>query len=147
MLATILGFITGLAGPIAQTIGKITDLKLAQVQAASDSEKARINLEIQESQDRKAALIAEAGTRLGSTIHALLRLGFAIGPLAVLNKIFLWDKVVGSFVGCSGNMTEGMWDKCKIYVTDSLDIYLWGVITAIVAFYFVYDMTAGRRRS
>lgn len=146
MLGTILGFVTGLAGPISTITSKITDLKLAQVQAASNIEKAQIDQQIQESQDRKAVLLAEAGHRLSATLNAGVRMLLTLGPAAVLLKIFLWDKVVGSFAGCSGNMTPEMWEGCKTYVSDALDPNLWMVVMAVISFYFVYDIAARLKR-
>ena len=146
MLGTILGFITGLAGPISEITGKIVDLKRSRVEAESNIEKAEIDRAIQESQDRKAVLLAEAGHRLAASLNATMRMTLALGPAAVLLKIFLWDKVIGSFAGCSGNMTEGMWEKCKIYVTDALDPNLWQVVMAVIGFYFLYDIVARFRK-
>jgi len=144
MLSLILGFITGLAGPISQTIAKITDLKIAQVNADSDKERAAIDAAIQEAHDRKAVLIAEAGSRLAGGLNATMRFGIAFGPFAVLNKIFVWDKVVGSFSGCAGPTAKKI--GCETFTTDPLSPELWAVITAVIAFYFAYDMVARYRK-
>lgn len=143
MLMTILGFITGLAGPIRDIAGKIADLKIEQTKAETDQNKVKVQAEISELQARQAVLVAEAGSRLAAGINAFTRLFITIGPAAFIAKIFLWDKVIGAFVGCSG---PGQKTGCGTFVTDPLDTNLWGVVTAIIAFYFVYDLAARFRR-
>jgi hypothetical protein len=134
MFLTILGFITGLAGPIRDIAGKIADLKIAQVQASTDQDRVRVQAEIDEARARQAVLTAEAGSRL----NAIIRGGLAFGPCVYLLKVFVWDKVLGSFLGHAkgGSM----------FVTDPLDNNLWKVVVAVIAFYFVYDMAARFRR-
>lgn len=139
MLALILGFITGLAGPITSTINKLTDLKIIKAQTESDVRRKEIDREIEATEDRKAVLVAEAGQRLAGGLNAIMRTAIAIGPASVLLKIFFWDKVIGSFAGCAGTLGEQ--DHCITYTTDKLDSNLWAVITAVVAFYFLYDIS------
>ena len=131
-MLSILGLITGLAGPIRDIASKIADLKIAQVQASTDQEKARIQGEIEEARGRQAVLSAEAGSR----INAIIRGAIAFGPMIYLTKIFVWDKVIGSFVGYTKNAFQ----------TDPLDDNLWKVVVAVIAFYFVYDIAARFRR-
>lgn len=140
MLSIILGFITGLAGPIASVVGKISDLQIAKVNAASNVEKAHIDAQIEEAHDRKAILIAEAGNRIACLINSVTRLVLTVGPASVLLKIFLWDKVVGSFYGCAGRAGNAI--KCATFNTDPLDTNLWYVILAVIAFYFSYDIAS-----
>lgn len=137
MLAMILGLITGLAGPISSVIAKISDLKIAQVQASTDVEKIHIGAQIDEAHDRMAVLTAEAGSRINAIIRGLL----ALGPMIFLWKIFVWDKVIGSFMGHSCFKGE-----CSVFNTDSLDSNLWMVVTAVLGFYFIYDMAASWRK-
>lgn len=143
MLALILGFITGLAGPISNVVSKITDLKQAQVQASTDQEKMKIDAEIAEAHDRKAALIAEAGQRVAGIMNASVRMVLTIGPAALLVKLMLWDKVIGSFYGCTQTI---MPTGCHVFKTDPLDTNQWAVITAVIGFYFLYNMAARFRR-
>lgn len=145
MLALILGFITGLAGPIAAIAGKITDLKLAQTEARTNIERAKIDADIEAAHDRKAVLVAEAGQRIASTLNASMRFCLALGPMLILLKFYAWDKVVGSFSGCAGR--DASFDvACKTFRTDPLDANQWAVITAVIAFYFLYDLTARFKR-
>lgn len=144
MLSVMLGLITGLAGPIANVVAKITDLKAAQVKAEGDKEKQKIDQQILEAEGRKAVLVAEAGNRIAGTINASMRFALAVGPAAILLKFFLYDKVIGSFAGCAGEAGRAL--ECATFRTDSLDVYQWSVVTAVIAFYFVYDMTARSRK-
>ena len=125
-MLTILGLITGLAGPLATLAGQITSLEQAKVAAQSDQERARIDAALQEAHDRRAVLVAEAGSRLNAIMRGLL----AAGPTVYLMKIFIFDKVLGSFLG----------QTKSVFVTDPLDDNLCKVTLAVVAFYFVYDM-------
>lgn len=133
----IIGIITGLAGPIANVIAKISDLKIAQVQASTDQEKMKIDAQINEAHDRMMVLQAEAGSRLNAIIRGLL----AVGPMIFLWKIFVWDKVIGSFMGHSCFHGE-----CSVFNTDALDSNLWAVVTVVLSFYFLYDMAASWRK-
>lgn len=140
---SILGFITGLAGPLANIANKIIDLQTLKAQTASNEELARINRDLEEAHDRRAVLIAEAGNRVAGVINSSVRLVLTLGPAAVLLKLLLWDKVIGSLNGCVGE--AGNAARCLIYNTDKLDPYQWGVITAVIAFYFAYDMAKSRK--
>lgn len=136
-LTGIIALITGLAGPLAQAFNKIEDLKIAKVTAATDQERLHIDGQIAEAHDRAQVLVAEAGSRL----NAIIRGALAFGPMAYLNKVFVWDKVVGSFMGHSCFK-----DVCSIFTTDTLDANLWTVVTVVLSFYFVYDIAASWRK-
>lgn len=137
MLSLILGFITGLAGPISQTVNNITELKKIRAQTESDIRRKEIDQQISENQDKKAILLAEAGRRVAGTLNAVLRTIAASGPIAYVTKIFFWDKTVGAFVGCTRNNIEEALVDCTTFTTDPLDPYLWGVVTVVLGFYFL----------
>lgn len=120
---TILGALTGLAGPLAQVAKQIAALQTAKINAAADEERAKIDASLQEAHDRRAVLIAEAGSRLNAIMRGLL----AMPTVILLWKIEIWDKAFGS-------LTHGH--------TDSLGPDLWWVVTAVIAFYFGYDIAA-----
>ena len=144
MLLSILGFVTGLAGPIAEVAGKVADLKKARVVAESDEDRAKIDAQIRENEDRKAVLVAEAGNRVAGAINAGIRAFIAIGPAAYVFKYYFWDKVVGAFVGCANLKVPKA--GCETFATDGLSTEMAAVMTAVIAFYFLYDMTARSRR-
>ncbi|MCA1400041.1 3TM-type holin [Bradyrhizobium sp. BRP56] len=126
-MLSILGIITGLAGPIATIAGKIADSKIALAKAQTDDERNKINGEIEELNARKSVLIAEAGSRLNAIIRGLM----ATPVVILLWKLLVYDKALGQW-------TDGH--------TDPLGADLWKIITAVIAFYFLYDITARFKR-
>lgn len=131
---SIIGLLTGLAGPLANAFSQVEALQAAKLKASTDSEKQQLDAQLGEAHGRVMVLQSEAGSR----INAIIRGGFAFGPMVYLNKNFIWDKVIGSFLGYS--KSGSMFD------TDGLDVNLWQVVTAILAFYFVYDLAASWRK-
>lgn len=144
LFTTILGVITGLAGPISSIVGKIEDRKIALAKAESDTERNKILGEIEELHGRQSVLVAEAGSRIAGAINAIMRAYIAIGPASYIAKYYFWDKVIGSFVGCAG--PHAPVKGCEIFTTDGLTPSMAGVMTAVVAFYFLYNWTAQFRR-
>lgn len=138
LIPTILTFLTGLSSTAGKISGDIKDLEIAKAQAASNKEKALIDAQIEEAHDRKDAVVAEAGNRLNTIFRGCLALPAAI----IIYKLLIWDKVIGSLVGCSGVLGKDL--SCSIFRTDALDAYQWGFLTAVTAFYFLYDM--GKRK-
>jgi len=67
-------------------------------------------------------MIAEAGRPW----NGLLRAFIAIGPAAFVFKVFMWDKVLGSW-------THGS--------TDALDANLWLVVQTVLGFYFLSEIS------
>lgn len=132
----IIALITGLAGPISQAVASINNLQMAKLQASTNEDHMRIDAQIAEAHDRLMVLQAEAGSRINAIIRGLL----AFGPMVYLNKVFVFDKVVGSLLGhgCNGG---------DIFCTDPLDPNLWTVVTVVLSFYFVYDIAATWRKA
>ena len=146
MIGLIIGAITGLAGPISEAIRSVNDLKTKRLTVESDKERALIDAELREAEGRKAVLVAEAGNRIAGAINAAMRAALAIGPIAYVLKYYLWDKVVGSFAGCA-NLPKGKQpDHCSTFVTDGLNPEMAAVLTAVIAFYLLYDLTARFRK-
>lgn len=138
LVPTILTFLTGLSGTVGKVSDNIKDLQIARENTKSNKEKALIDAQIAEAHDRKDVIVAEAGSRINSILRGML----AIPPALILYKLLAFDKVIGSLAGCSG--AGGQAVGCNIFRTDPLDGYQWGVITAVIAFYFLYDM--GKRK-
>jgi len=133
-----------LGGPINNVIKNIRYLGVTELITKSSMEKARIKQEIAEAENRKAILIAEAGDRIALMLTATMRTFIAIGPAAFIFKIFMWDKVIGSIVGCTGDTQ--LKPECQVYITDPLDSNLWWVVIAVISFYLAYDIAARIRR-
>ena len=132
MLLSILGWVTGLAGPISQITNKILDLQKQKLDADTNVVKAKIDQEIELAHDRRQVLVAEAGSR----VNAYVRMLIALGPAAYTFKLFFWDKTIGPFFGCVGKNTP---DYCSIFRTDDINPWMAGTATAVIAFYFLYS--------
>lgn len=109
-----------LIDPVSRIVGKIADAKTAAANATTDQEKIAADERVKTLEARRDVLVAESGNRA----NAWMRLFIAAGPALYLNKIFIWDKVLGP-------ITQGR--------TDPLDENLWKVIAAVIGFYFLYE--------
>lgn len=127
-----IGFLLSLVNPISSIVGKIADAKVAMANAETDKDRIAADERVKTLEARRDVLVAEAG----SGINTFMRGGLAFGPMCYLLKIFLFDKVLGSFLGKTRD----------IFTTDPLDENLWKVVVAVVGFYFLYDMAARWRR-
>jgi hypothetical protein len=127
MLFTILGALTGLAGPLATIAGKILDTKAALAKAQSDDERNKLQVEMEQLNAQKSVLIAEAGSRLNAIMRGLM----AFPVVVLLWKLLIYDKAFGQW-------TMGH--------TDPLGDDLWKVVAAVIAFYFLYDIMARFKR-
>lgn len=126
-MLTILGFLTGLAGPISAIVGKLADTKMALAKAQTDDERNKLNAAIEEMHAQQTVLVAEAGSRL----NAIMR-GLTAAPVTILLwKLLVYDKALGQWTG--GH-------------TDALGPDLWKIIAAVVGFYFIYDIAARFRK-
>jgi hypothetical protein len=124
---SMIGLLLGLIDPISRIAGKIADAKTAQANAQTDREKIAADERVKALEARKSVMMAEAGGR----VNQFMRAAMALGPMLYLNKIFIWDKVLGGLTGGR---------------TDPIDANLWNVIIAVVGFYFLYDIAARLRR-
>lgn len=134
------GLISGAFGTINGITKALTDARIAQINAVTQQEKITADERVMTLQARRDVMIAEAGS--GSRLNLIIRSVLAIGPASVILKLFLWDKVIGSLVGCS----QAPKGTCGIFTTDTLDANMWTVITVVLGFYFVSEVTIGVTR-
>lgn len=120
MLSFLLGLIPGAFTTINGITNAISNAKIASINATTEQDKIAAESTVETLQARRDVMVAEAGTKT----NGIMRFWIAIGPAFLLTKVFIWDKALGDYTG--GH-------------TDSLDANLWGVITAVVGFYFLYD--------
>jgi hypothetical protein len=137
LIPTVLTFLTGLSGTVGKVSDNIKELEIAKESTKSNKEKAIIDAQIQEAHDRKDVLVAEAGSRINAVIRACI----AIGPGMYVFKYYAIDKVIGSIIGCRG---DDMATYCSRFATDGLNAQMAVVLTAVIAFYFLYDL--GKRK-
>jgi hypothetical protein len=114
------GALLGLVDPISRIVGKIADAKLEANKALTDRERIAADERVKALEAKRDVLVAESA----SPWNARMRLFIAFGPALYLNKIFIWDKVLGPITGGR---------------TDALDENLWKVIAAVIGFYFLYE--------
>lgn len=143
-IGAIISLVTGL-GPTVSAIGKqIVGYKIAKDNTESVREKNKIDQQISEAHDRRDIVVAEAGNRVAVVLKGIMRAAIAAGPVSYLLKISLYDKVIGSFYGCTGRIVA---NYCDTFRTDAVDTHIWVIFGGIVAFYFAYDMYSISRKS
>lgn len=128
-----------LLGLVPQILGlgsSLVDLFKQKEKAKSDKEIKEIDAQIEQVRDKRAVLVAEAGNAVSATINSAIRGVMALSAAGLLAKLWLWDKVGGSFAGCT---FKPMPDYCHIFRTDDLNEWQIGALTAIVCFYFVSE--------
>ena len=116
-----LSLIPGLFTTINGITTAISNERLKLIDAKTDQQRIAAQEKINSLQGKRDVLIAESGS---SKINAFMRACLAAPVAIVLGKIYVWDKALGE-------LTRGH--------TDPLDANLWAVITATIAFYFLYE--------
>jgi hypothetical protein len=119
LLTALPSFITGLFGTINGITNAITNEKIAAITATTQEAQIGANERVATLQQQRDVLIADAAH---SNLDLYLRSFIAFGPGCYILKIFLWDKVLGSWTNGS---------------TDPLDVNLWQVVMVILGFYFL----------
>jgi len=131
MFFSLLGLLTGLGGAISSVTSAISNVQIAKINADTDEKRAELQRDEDALHDRRAVLVAEAGSR----INAVARFLLALGPILYVLKYYAWDKVVGSFLGCAGPGAP----VCRVFMTDGLSTQMTVVMTAVLGFYFLYS--------
>lgn len=136
-LIRFLPFLGGLSGTIEKITSKIVDLKVAQVQATTDQEKIHTEEQIKVLEAQRDIFLRQNDRE--AHITSMTRVGLTLPIAFIVWKLLLWDKGIGSLMGCSGN-TEGRLE-CLRYTTDKLDPNLWWVIYVVLTFWFVQSLS------
>lgn len=142
MLSWIIGLIPGLFGTVNNITNAIANAKIAAINAKTEEERIQANENVTTLQMRRDVLMAEAGSFMNRFIRGLL----ALGPTVYLGKIYIWDKVIGSYMGCGMTSPTHTFPICQSFNTDPLSDQLWYVVTATIAFYFLYEGAKVLRR-
>jgi uncharacterized protein involved in type VI secretion and phage assembly len=120
-----IALVLALINPLANIASEIAKYKTMALSAETDQARIEAEERVKSLEARRDVLIAEGSL---SRLNVFMRFALALGPMVYLNKIYLWDKVLG-------------WGR-----TDPLDDNLWSVVIAVVSFYFLYDIAARLRR-
>jgi hypothetical protein len=128
MWMTIISF---LGGPVISGLIKSYQAKLA---AGNTSEKIAAELAATEIATQQAEIQAQINLKIAEIGHPWEpeKLAFYV-TLVFYAKILLWDKVIGSFVGCAGHTAPG---TCVSFQTDPVEgaAAIWAGL--IMSFYF-----------
>lgn len=126
------GLISGLFGTINGITKALSDAKIAAIKANTEEEKIAAQERVNTLQARRDVLIAEAGV---SKANIFVRSIFAVPVIIVIWKLLVWDKVIGSLVGCS----QAPRGTCGIFTTDPYDDNQWKIVMIVIGFYFLYE--------
>lgn len=121
------GFLTAIlpfVDPIARITDKIVDLRAKRLNAETEQKKIQADEDVAVLQARRDVLISESGSK----INALIRIAFAFPCAVYINKLIIWDKVLG-------------WGS-----TDNLSDNLWWIVMVVIGFYFVERITRIAKR-
>jgi len=122
-----MGFISiflGLVDPISKITNKIIDLRIQQANATTQQQKIAADEEVSKLQMQRDVLVAESGSK----INAIIRILFAFPCAVYINKLIIYDKVLG-------------WGN-----TDDLSSNLWWLLMTVVGFYFVQSIASILKR-
>lgn len=117
MWSTLIGLIPSVFTAINGITAEISNAKIAAINAMTEQERISAQERVSTLQAQRDVLIADASH---SNIDMWMRTAIAFGPMLVLNKIFVYDKVMGL-----GTTEIGNGD------------YIWNVIMVVLGFYFV----------
>ena len=118
--------INALTGGVAKELAAaFTARETAKTDAARIAADERIN----RLQNIRDIQIAEAPSR----INSIMRFFIALGPALYLFKIYVFDKVVCQIFGWTSS-------ACR---TDDLTTQQWTVVSAVIGFYFLYELGMG----
>lgn len=129
-----LSLIPGLFNTINGITQAISNERLKLIDAKTDQQRIAAQERINSLEAKRSVLVAESGS---SRVNAFMRASIGASVAVVVAKLLVWDKVVGSFSGCSGPMGSAL--ECTTFRTDAIDPNQWSIITAAIGFYFLYE--------
>ncbi len=138
----------GIFGPIGdlisiipnafRTVDNITNAianeRIAVLNAKTEEERIHAEERLKALQSRQS--LQEAESKVSNT-NIWVRAVAASPVIVIVWKLMVWDKVIGSFVGCS----QAPKGTCQIFTTDPLDDNQWKIIGVVYGFYFLYELT------
>lgn len=134
MISFLLGLMPGAFSTINGITNTISNERIRKIDADTDQQRIQADERIKSLEAKRSVLVAEAGA---SRTNAFMRAAIAACIVVVLAKLYMWDKVIGSFSGCAGPLGGAL--ECATFRTDPLDSNQWAIITAVVGFYFLYE--------
>jgi hypothetical protein len=136
MLSLLGLLIPGLLSTINGITNAIANERIAQLNAKTDQDRIESEERQKALEARRDVLVQEATNPASAKMNSLTRFLLALGPIAILLKLMVWDKVIGSFYGCANLPSSVI--GCTTFNTDKLDTNQWAVVAAVTGFYFLY---------
>jgi hypothetical protein len=115
----LLNLIPGIFSTINGITSAISNEKIAALNATTQEEQIAANERISTLQAQRDVLVSDLSV---SKLDIWIRSLFAAGPMFYLNKIYIYDKVLG------------------LGSTDALDSNLWNVVMVTIGFYFLHSI-------
>lgn len=116
---------------LVQLVGAYSTKLKAQADQIINDRNAKRDERVARTNAARDIQVAEGGR---SILNPLMRFYIAAGPATYIFKIFMIDKLVCPALG----------GRCT---TDPLSPELWQVVTAVIGFYFVCELTIGSTRA
>lgn len=138
-LLSLIGIVPNILTTVEGITAAIANEKLAQITAQTDLERIASQERVAALESRRDVLIADAQK---SRIDMIMRFIIAIGPALLIFKLFFWDKLVGSLVGCAAQ-AGGL---CTTFRTDALSDTDKTVLIAVISFYLLYQVADNFKR-
>lgn len=135
LITSVPSLISGLFGTVNHITDAISNEKIAVVNATTEQDRIAAQERVNTLQARRDVMIAESAH---SKINVWVRAFIAFGPASYLFKIFFWDKVIGSIMGCAKGGAPWLM-SCSSFTTDPIDGNLWQVVMIVLGFYFLAD--------
>lgn len=136
MLNAILDFL-GILPKAFSTIDNITNAianeKIAAIGATTQQVQIASTERVASLEAQRDAFIAETNR---SKVPIYVQACLASAVVVTIWKLLVWDKVIGSIVGCSGRTEPG---TCISFTTDGIDLNLWWVMIAVVGFFTLHS--------
>lgn len=128
-----LGLIPGVLGTINGITNAISNQKIAAINANTEEERIAATERIKVLESRRDALInAQSRSKFPIFVQSLL----GMCGVVVIAKMAVWDKVIGSFLGCAGEIGRNL-QGCETFRTDPLGTDVSLLVGGTMAFYLL----------
>lgn len=133
-MLNLLGLIPGVLSTVNGITNAISNQKIAALKAKTDEERIAAEERLKVLVARRDTLMdAQSRSKFPIIVQSLLGLIAVI----ILAKMGVWDKVVGSFLGCAGE--AGKFPGCETFRTDPLGTELATLVGGSLAFYLLVN--------
>lgn len=133
-MLSLLGLIPGVLGTVNGITNAISNQKIVALRAKTDEERIAAEERLKVLVARRDTLMdAQSRSKFPIVVQSLL----GLIAVLILAKMGVWDKVIGSFLGCAGE--AGKLPGCETFRTDALGTELATLIGGSLAFYLLVN--------